>query len=85
MDIVFVVGIVAGALTSISLLPQLVKICKDKKVEDVSLWMLILLLAAISMWVVYGVLKKDIPIIITNAVSLVINLITIFLRIKYKK
>ncbi len=80
-----VVGITAGSITALSMVPQLIKIIKEKKVEDISLWMLIALLTGLSFWTVYGFLKHDIPILVTNLFSLLINFILMGLRIKYKK
>jgi MtN3 and saliva related transmembrane protein len=85
VDIEFLTGISAGILTSISLLPQLIKIVKEKEAEDVSPAMLIILLCGVILWIVYGVMKKDLPIIITNSFSAFTNIILIFLVIKYKK
>ena len=78
------IGIIAGVFTATSMLPQLIKVIKEKKAEDISLLMLIVLLTGISLWVVYGVMKKDMPIIATNAFSLLVNVLMIFFRIKYK-
>jgi MtN3 and saliva related transmembrane protein len=47
--------------------------------------MLIVLLTGIALWIVYGIFKKDMPILATNAFSLLVNLVLIVLRIKYKK
>jgi MtN3 and saliva related transmembrane protein len=78
------IGIIAGVFTATSMLPQLIKVIKEKKAEDISLLMLIVLLTGISLWVVYGIMKKDMPIIATNAFSLLVNVLMIFFRIKYK-
>ena len=80
-----ILGISAGVLTSISTLPQLIKILKEKEAKDVSLRMLIIMVTGVSLWIVYGSLKKDIPIIITNSLSLVLNTILLILRIRYGK
>lgn len=85
MDSKFVIGIIAGTLTSVSLLPQLIKILREKKVEDVSIWMFIMLLLGVGTWIGYGIMKKDWPIIITNSFSFVVNSLIVYLRIKYKK
>lgn len=82
--LVQVVGIAAGVLTATSLLPQVIKIIKEKKSEDVSLFMLLILLAGIALWIVYGILRDDIPIIATNSFSFLINIVLIVLRTKYK-
>ncbi len=83
MDVTQLVGISAGILTAVSMLPQLIKIVKDKKAEDVSIIMVIVLLAGLSMWIVYGVMKKDYPIIVTNCFSVVVNLLLLIFRIRY--
>ena len=79
-----VIGITAGIFTSASMLPQVIKIIKEKKAEQVSLLMICVLITGVSLWIWYGIMKKDFPIIVTNAFSLLINLILVFLRIKYR-
>ena len=78
------VGIAAGILTGVSLLPQLIKIIKEKKANSISFVMLAVLLAGLCVWIVYGVLKKDFPIIVTNSFSLLTNIIIVVLTAKYK-
>jgi MtN3 and saliva related transmembrane protein len=80
-----VVGISAGVCTAVSLLPQLVKLIRDKKAEDISLIYLFVLLAGLLLWIWYGWLRKDLPIMVTNTFSLMLNLVIIVLGIKYKK
>jgi MtN3 and saliva related transmembrane protein len=78
------VGIAAGICTAISLLPQLIKIIKEKKANDISYFMLFILLVGLGGWIGYGVVKEDYPIIITNAFSFIVNLSIIGFSIKYK-
>lgn len=78
------VGIVAGILTGISLLPQLFKIIKEKKANNISFGMLVVLLAGLCVWILYGILKQDYPIIITNSFSLMTNIVIVILTRKYK-
>jgi|SRR5690349_10016693 MtN3 and saliva related transmembrane protein len=80
-----IVGLAAGICTAISLLPQLIKLLKHKKAEDISLFYLVILFVGLGLWIWYGFLRKDIPIIVTNGFSLVINGIIIVLGIRYKK
>lgn len=77
-------GIIAGLLTSISMLPQLIKIIKEKKAKEVSLLMLAVLTTGNALWAVYGFMRDDWPIIITNFISITVNSITAFFRMKYK-
>ncbi len=83
MDIVQWVGIGAGVLTAFSMLPQLIKVIKEKKAEEISITMVIVLIAGLSLWVAYGVLKEDWPLIITNSFSVLVNILLLIFRFKY--
>jgi MtN3 and saliva related transmembrane protein len=85
MDWTKVIGIAAGVFTATSMLPQVIKTFKEKKAEDVSLFMLVILLAGQILWIVYGFKRQDLPIIFTNCFSFVVNITMVILRIKYKK
>lgn len=84
MNYINIIGLVAGIFTSSSLIPQLIKIIKDKKVEDLSIGMFSTLLLGVMLWIVYGVLREDLPIIITNGFSFLLNVAILVLRFKYK-
>jgi MtN3 and saliva related transmembrane protein len=79
------VGIVASIGTAMSMVPQLTKLIKEKEAENISMNMLLVLFLGVGCWIVYGVLKKDWIIIISNTFSLVINVLLTVLAIKYKK
>ena len=85
MQIEAVIGIIAGVFTSVSLLPQLIKIVKEKKVEELSVGMFVSLMIGLVLWIIYGVLRKDSPIVITNAFSVSLNILILFFRYKYRK
>lgn len=78
------IGIFAGTLTAISLLPQLIKILREKKPGDFSILMFLILLAGLALWIWYGILKKDWPIIITNCTSMLINIGILSSNLWYK-
>ena len=80
-----IVGLAAGICTSTSLLPQLVKLIKHKKAEDISIFYLLILFVGLGLWIWYGILREDIPILVTNGFSLVLNGIIIVLGVKYKR
>lgn len=80
-----IIGIIAGVFTAASLLPQLIKTIKEKDASSISTVMLLVLITGISLWIYYGFLKKDIPIIATNIFSDLVNLTLLFFSIKYKK
>ncbi len=79
------VGIAAGILTSASMIPQLIKIFKEKEAKDISVMTVIILITGIGCWIFYGVLKNDMPIIITNTFSFLVNVILLILSAKYKQ
>ena len=79
------VGVIASVCTAVSMIPQLVKLLKEKKAENVSLGMMAVLFVGLGLWVCYGVMKKDWILIAANSFSFTINLILSFFTIKYKK
>ncbi|MES2592822.1 MAG: SemiSWEET transporter [Bacteroidota bacterium] len=85
MNTTTIIGITASVFTALSLLPQLIKLIKEKEAENISIGMLIVLFTGLIFWIIYGVLIKDTIIIISNSVSLFINIITFCFTIKYKK
>ena len=84
VSVVTIIGTVASVGTALSMLPQLTKLIKEKKAEDISLYMLFVLFLGVSCWIVYGLLKNDWIIIISNSFSFVINLALTVLTLKYK-
>ncbi len=69
-----ILGLVAGGITSVAMLPQLLKVLKEKDVEDLSLWMILALILGLSLWVWYGFLKDELPIILSNAFAVLVNI-----------
>lgn len=61
-----VVGIAAGVLTSVSMVPQLVKVVREKNAETLSPLMLCVLIAGVGLWCLYGIMKDELPIILSN-------------------
>ena len=78
-------GVIAGTLTTISFLPQLVKIVKNKSAKDVSLLMFLMFTLGILLWLVYGILTLTLAIIIANSVTIILALSILILKIKYDR
>ena len=85
MDAVNVLGYTAGAITSLTFLPQVIKTWKEKSAKDISLLMFIIAATNEVMWIVYGVLKSDWVIILTNSVVLAMSLSMIYLKLRYNR
>ena len=79
-----IIGFIAGILTTVAVLPQLIKSWKTKKVMDISPFMLVLLLGGVGMWVVYGIVINDYPIILTNGISFLLNLSMLAISLLYQ-
>jgi MtN3 and saliva related transmembrane protein len=79
-----IVGVAAGVLTGASMLPQVIMMVKEKKASQVSVMMITVLITGITLWIWYGVLKGDKPIIFTNAFSLAINIFMAGCKFKYR-
>jgi len=79
-----VVGVAASICTTLSFLPQLIKMIRTKKAGDVSYLMLIVLFVGGILWIIYGVMRDDWIIIVSNCVSTLINIVSGIFSIKYR-
>ena len=75
--IIDIIGSIAGTLIVLSLFPQLITIIRNKSSKDVSILMYTVLFIAQCLWTSYGILKKDLEIIITNILSGILTLFII--------
>lgn len=80
-----ILGLVAGIFTTSAVIPQIWKAWKTKEVDDVSPRMFYVLITGLGLWVVYGFIKNDIPIIVTNGTALALNLFMLFLIFRYRE
>lgn len=80
-----IIGIAAGTFTSAAMLPQLIKVIKTKETADLSITMICVLIAGVSLWVYYGFLQNEIPIILSNAFSVLVNLTLLIFWFVFRK
>lgn len=81
--IIYGIGIIATAFAVSSTLPQIIKTLKIKKTDDISIWLVVVLIIGLVFWVVYGIVKRDIVLIGGNSIAVLLNSIMLFLKIKY--
>ena len=81
MDYINIIGLIAGTMGGISLFPQVLKVVKNKSTKDISREMFLLLAGSIFLWLVYGILLNNLPIIIANFFGLIQALIILFFKI----
>jgi len=79
-----VLGLVAGTLTTLSFLPQLLKAWQSRSTHDISFGMLALFSAGLVLWIVYGAIVGDVPVILANSVTLVFVGLIPVLKLRYR-
>ncbi|HQU57374.1 MAG: SemiSWEET transporter [Chitinophagaceae bacterium] len=77
-------GYTAGAITSLTFLPQVLKTRKEKSAKDISLFMFVIAAVNEAMWIIYGALIDNWVIILTNVIILTMSLIMIYYKFSYK-
>ena len=77
-------GLVAGPLTSIAAIPQLVKTMRTRHARDISIWQPLLLAIGVALWLIYGILIHDTPLILANIVPLACNVMLAILKLRYR-
>jgi MtN3 and saliva related transmembrane protein len=82
LDYITIIGLAAAATGGISLFPQVLKVLKTKSTKDISREMILILAVSIFLWLVYGILLKNLPIIIANFFGFIQALIVLFYKIK---
>ncbi|MDR1055931.1 MAG: SemiSWEET transporter [Prevotellaceae bacterium] len=82
MEWVSYVGFVAAFCTSMSFLPQAYKVIKTRDTRSISLVMYIVYVIGVSLWLIYGILTADIPLIVANFVTLLLAAFILFIKIK---
>lgn len=78
------IGLMAGALTTISFLPQALKTWRSKSAKDISLTMFLTFCIGVVLWIVYGFSVQDLPVLATNIVTLILAGSILFFKFKYK-
>jgi MtN3 and saliva related transmembrane protein len=79
---VSIIGYAAATLTTIAYLPQVIKTIRVKKTDELSLLMFLSSATGVFLWLVYGILIGDIPLIAANSITLVLALCIIWYKIK---
>lgn len=83
-ELIDVLGWIAGILTTIAFLPQLLKTWKSKSAKDVSLEMMVVFSIGVFLWLIYGFAIGAQPVIACNFVTLILSLLILILKIRYR-
>lgn len=84
MNSIAILGYVAGTLTTVAFLPQVIQTWKTKSTKDISLGMFISFCTGVFLWLIYGFLIESSPVIVTNLATFLLAMIILSLKIKYK-
>lgn len=76
-------GLIAGTMTSIAAVPQVVKTLRTRHARDISVWQPLLLSIGVALWIVYGMLIHNLPLIVANIVPLACNTLLTGLKLHY--
>ncbi len=83
MDTIVLVGYIAGALTTLSFVPQVIRAWKLKETRDLSLSMLLLFALGVLLWTFYGIWTGSMPVILANVITFILVLILLGMKITY--
>jgi MtN3 and saliva related transmembrane protein len=78
------IGYIAAIFTTFSMLPQIVRILKLKEARDISVFMPLMASTGSILWLFYGIMLNEMPIIAANAIALLFSLTVLFITIKYR-
>ena len=78
------IGLFAGSLTTISFLPQVIKTWKSRSAKGLSLGMFLLFSLGVLLWLIYGLIIKDIPVIVANLVTLILASTILIFKLSFK-
>ncbi|MBI4293680.1 MAG: SemiSWEET transporter [Betaproteobacteria bacterium] len=78
------VGFVAGTLTTIAFIPQVIRIWRTRSARDISLGMYWVFTAGVALWVIYGFMLDALPVIVTNGITLVLSATVLVLKLRFR-
>ncbi len=84
MDTASFVGLAAGLLTTLAFVPQVAKIWRSKSARDISLRTYVAFSCGVALWLAYGILKQEPPIIIWNAITLLLSIAIVVMKLKFR-
>ncbi|MGE0772829.1 MAG: SemiSWEET transporter [Cyclobacteriaceae bacterium] len=85
MNEIQILGLAAGSCTTIAFLPQVLKTWKSGSAKDLSLGMFSFFCFGVLLWLVYGILVNDIPVIVANFLTLLLASSLLFFKLRFKE
>jgi MtN3 and saliva related transmembrane protein len=85
MNEVQILGLAAGSCTTIAFLPQVIKTWKSGSAKDLSLGMFSFFCFGVLLWLIYGIIINDVPVIVANLFTLILASSLLFFKLRYKE
>ncbi|MDD3905917.1 MAG: SemiSWEET transporter [Candidatus Omnitrophica bacterium] len=79
-----ILGLIAGTLTTVAFVPQVIKIYKTKDAKDLSLATFCIFFCGVFFWLIYGIVIMEWPVILANGITLILSSIIIAMKLKYR-
>jgi len=80
---VTLLGLIAGVLTTVAFVPQVLKTWTTRSTKDISLGMFLTFCVGVFLWVVYGFLINSLPMILANSITLLLALIIVYFKLRF--
>lgn len=84
MDFVFLLGLLAGLLTTAAFVPQVLRTWRTRSANDLSTGMFVVFCSGVALWLIYGILTHDLPVVVANAVTLMLALTILVMKFRYR-
>ena len=84
MELAQIIGLVAAFLTTAAFVPQVIRTLKTKSTRDISLGMFTMMFTGTALWLVYGLMIDELPVILANSVSVCLSFIIFFFILIYQ-
>jgi MtN3 and saliva related transmembrane protein len=81
MTAVTAIGMLAAILTTVAFVPQVIKTWRTRSTADISLAMFAILVTGVGAWLVYGLLIRDVPLVLANGVTLLLAGTILFFKV----
>lgn len=85
MNTIQLLGLAAGSLTTAAFFPQVLKTWKSRSAKDLSLGMFSLFCLGVLLWLVYGVMVRDVPVIAANLLTLMLASTLLFFKLRFRE
>lgn len=84
MNEIQILGLAAGSCTTIAFLPQVLKTWNSGSAKDLSLGMFSFFCFGVLLWLIYGIVIKDVPVIVANLLTLILASFLLFFKLRFK-